>query len=300
VSTARLPLSLGLAASLLAAQARATPPALALPPPPPGTTQRPAAPATKPKLVVLELSAAGGVDAQVARALTEALTNEVSSRGFFAVMSSGDVQTLLGLERQRQMLGCVDEEGNCMVALAGALGARFVLSGSIARLGEVYQLTLQTLDSTQARPVGRSTRIAKDLATLRNQLAYAVAEATATPLPPPPSRLLSYSLMGAGALALAGGGMVGLQALNQQAAMRRELENGQQQPLALRTRASYAEELRSIGHQKTLSLVTLGAGAALVGAGVLLFPPDLAAAPARAVRVGLVPTGTGGALVGSF
>jgi hypothetical protein len=37
---------------------------------------------------------------------------------------------LLGLERQKQMLGCAEDSSNCLAELAGALGARFVLNGS--------------------------------------------------------------------------------------------------------------------------------------------------------------------------
>ena len=60
-------------------------------------------------------------------ALGEALTQELSRRGFFEVISAGDIRALLGVERQRALLGCSDS--SCTAELSGALGARFVLQG---------------------------------------------------------------------------------------------------------------------------------------------------------------------------
>jgi len=226
----------------------------------------------RPKLVVLELTAAGGVEAQVASALTEGITAEASRRGFFDVVSAKDIQTLLGVERQRQMLGCSDDAQSCLTELAGAMGARFVLSGSLARLGDTYQLTLQTLDSVKAQPIGRATRLSKDLAALRDTLPFAVAEATATPLPPPPSRVLPYSVMAGGALVFLGGGLLMFDAVSRERAINRELENGLQNPTALKPLADYQAEARGLAVQKGLSIGALVAGAAAVGLGLYINP----------------------------
>jgi TolB-like protein len=224
----------------------------------------------KPKLLVLALEPAGGVAPDVASALTETVTTEVATRGLFDVLSTKDVQTLLGVERQKQMMGCSEEARSCLTELAGALGARFVLSGSVTKLGEAYQLNLQTLDTQRAQPIGRVTRISNDLALLRGEMPYAVAEATATPLPPPPSKLLPYSMMVGGGLVFIAGGVLTLQAVSREAAVNRELENGEQNPAALRPLASYVKERNELAAQKTWGFVGLGVGAALAGAGLYL------------------------------
>ncbi|MBK7859316.1 MAG: hypothetical protein IPJ65_11980 [Archangiaceae bacterium] len=252
----------------------------------------------KPKLIVLHLAVAGGVEPAIASTLTEAVTTEVAARGLFEVISSKDVETLLNVERQRELMGCSDDSANCMTELAGALGARFVLSGSVARLGEAYQLNLQTMDSQKAQPLGRATLIGKDLGVLREQLKYVVAEATATPFPPPPSRVLQFSLIGVGAAAIVGGGLVGLFALSQEAAINRELSSGDTNPAALRSRADYRAEVDgTVRPMKTAALVALIAGAALVTTGIVLMPRET---QATGPRVALVPAGAGAALVGSF
>ncbi|MBK7862715.1 MAG: hypothetical protein IPJ65_29720 [Archangiaceae bacterium] len=252
--------------------------------------------AEKAKLAVMSLRPAGGLDEQVASAMTDAVATEANARGFFEVMSSNDIATLLGVQRQKQLLGCSEDSGSCLAELAGALGARFVLSGSVAKLGDVFQLTLSTVDSKSAQPIGRSTRLAKDLAALRAQLPYAVAEATATPLPAPPSRVLPFTLLGIGAAALIAGGVVGFTALSSEGAINRELQNGEQNPEALRRLDAYQRELDVIGLQRTVALVSLIAGVAFLAGGFFFMPSD----PNAGARAALVPTPNGLALAGLF
>lgn len=250
-----------------------------------------AAPVTeKPKLAVLELTPGAGVESNVSQPLTEALTAEITARGFFEVISQRDIQTLLGVERQKQLLGCSEQSASCLAELSGALGARFVLSGSIAKLGDAYQLSLTTLDTTRAQPLGRSTRLAKDLNALQTALPWAVAEATATPLPPPPSRWLPYTLMGTGTAAMAFGLVWGVLAFNAQGQLSGELTA--ERPGVLDTKARYEERQNAIDTNKVIGGVALLVGAGLVVTGVLLNPADVGP-----TRVALVPTGNGVGLV---
>jgi hypothetical protein len=70
-------------------------------------------------------------------------------------------------------------------------------------------------------------------------------------------------------------------------------EQGQCIPANLRELSYYQQENSRLGRDKTLSLVLLGAGAALAGVGLWLMPP-----PEGGPRVALVPSGNGMALVG--
>ncbi len=269
-------------------------PAAALPAPvSSGATK---ATANLPRLVVLALQAGGGVDPSVVAGLTDAVSTEVGRKGFFLVMSQSDIGNIVSQERQKQMLGCSEDSSACMQELAGAAGARFVMSGQVTRLGEAYQLTLQTLDTQKAAPLGRSTRIAPALEQLQRALPYAVAEATATPPPKPPSRVLAYTLMAAGGALALGGGVWGLQAFGQEEGLMRELAIGEGQSDVLKTRAFYEQEHQRIGLQKTEALIAVAAGAAAFGVGFLLNPRD----DGEATRGALVPSGAGAALVGVF
>jgi hypothetical protein len=254
-----------------------------------------AAPTQKPKLAVLDLTPGAGVDAALTTPIVEAITAEVQRRGYFEVLSQRDIATLLGVERQKQLIGCTEQAGSCMTELSGALGARFVLSGTLARLGEAYQLTLNALDTQKAQPLGRSTKLAKDLDTLQLMIPYAVAEATTTPAPAPPSRVLPITLIGVGATAIVMGLLLGTLALNTQGQIQGELEAGATQVGVLKSRDYYAQQLATVDRNKYIAVGCLVGGAALAIVGRLIMPKDIGAA-----QVALVPTSQGGALVGVF
>lgn len=244
--------------------------------------------ADKPRLAVLDVQPVGVEQAQVV-ALGEAISQEIDKRGFFQVMTARDVRTLLGVERQRQLLGCT--EVDCTAELAGALGSRFVLQSTLTKLGESLQLSVQMLDSAKAQTVARSVRIARDVPQLMGLLPWALAEATATPMPPAPSKVLPWTLIGLGAVGVAGGGIVAIDGFSRDRAIRNELRD---ETSVLQTRAYYAEEIDALTRNKVMGFAALGVGVALVTAGVLLMPKETGAA------VAVVPTGNGASVVGVF
>ncbi|MBS1153895.1 MAG: hypothetical protein H6Q89_5593 [Myxococcaceae bacterium] len=257
-----------------------------------------AAPVEKSKLAVLSLTAAGEVDPSVARSLTDLVTAEVAARGYFDPISSSEIETMLGAERQRQLMGCGEDSTSCLTELAGALGAGFMLTGSLARVGGVFQLNLTVVDTRNAKTLGRSSKLARDFESLRMQVPYAVAEVCGTPLPPPPSRVLPYTMIATGSAAVIGGGVLGIIALNNESVARGELAADDTNPtVVLQPAQTYRDQLSRAATQKTIALVGLLAGAALVGVGLWLIPPD---APQPGQKVGLVLTGNGVAVVGTF
>jgi hypothetical protein len=246
------------------------------------------------RLAITGLSSAGEVDANVAQAITESVTAEVAARGYFEPLSAGEISTLIGVERQKQLLGC--DDGSCMTEIASALGAPYVMSGSLTRLQGIYQLNLQVLDTARSRPLGRSTKIARDFEGLRSLIPWAVAEACGTPLPPAPSKALPITLISVGGLSFVGGGVLGLLALNAEAAAMGELATDDANAsVVLAPTSEYRRRFTTTALQKTLALSALLAGAALVGLGAFLMPPD---APQPGVKVSLVPTFDGVAVVG--
>lgn len=251
---------------------------------------------TKPKLVILEVTPGGGIDPTIANALGDAITLEVQKRGYFTATSMGELRTMLGVERQRQLMGCSDASAaSCMAELADAIGARFVLSGSLTRLGDAYQLSLQTIDTNKAQPIGRSVRIATDPSALIDQVPFAVAEATATALPPPPSKVLPYAMIiGGGVLAL-GGGVIGLNTLTRDLAVQSELNSSDANMALLRPLAEYNKDARDVRIQKTTSVITFVVGLALIAGGVFLMPSSTSGTSAT-----LVPSADGFAVVGVF
>lgn len=247
-----------------------------------------AAGAERPKLILLTLTGAGVEQAQL-ESVTDRIAATLQARAVFEVLSARDVQTLLGLERQKQLLGCAETATSCFTELSGALGARFVTSGSLVKLGDAYQLTLSTLDAQRAQPVGRSVRLAPSLAALMETLPWGVAEATALPAPPQPSVLLPALALGVGGAALVGGGILGIQALTSEASLQGELAN----QTALDARVDYERRAAQPAMMKSIALGTLIGGGVLVALGAILWPRGVGGS-----GVAVVPTGSGVALAG--
>lgn len=84
------------------------------------------------------------------RFFDEHLTQRLSLLGL-QVTTSSDIARALGLERQRQLLGC--SEGSCMTELAGALGADAVVASTLAHVGASYTLNVRVTGARQAETV---------------------------------------------------------------------------------------------------------------------------------------------------
>lgn len=256
-----------------------------------GTAATPA-PEGRPRLTVMEVTVTQGVDPQVAKGLTQALASEAQAIGTFEVSSATEVQAALGLERQRQLLGCSEDASACSMELAQALGARFALAGGLAKLGATWQLTLSMLDTQKGATAGRSTRLASSLDEIRSQLPWALAEATGTPPPRAPSRAVPYGLMIGGGLALAASGVLFLQSVIREQTVLTELKATGS---TLRSASSFQDDAAQISQLRLIGAITAGVGAVALVTGVLVNPRSDAV-----VRVAVVPTLGGGALVGVF
>ena len=72
----------------------------------------------------------------------------------FSIISRDEIRTMLSFEAQKQALGC-DEGASCLADLGGALGVRYIVSGSLGKVGEKYALQLVLSDIEKAKVDGR-------------------------------------------------------------------------------------------------------------------------------------------------
>jgi hypothetical protein len=102
----------------------------------------PASPASyeiaAPDLAFVNLSADLGV------LYEETFTHHLSVPGV-EVMTAKKIAALVSKERARQLLGCSDT--NCLIELGNALGADAILTGSLGRVGDVFQANLSVISS---------------------------------------------------------------------------------------------------------------------------------------------------------
>lgn len=111
------------------------------------------------KLVVLELSTSDDASSKTARLVQEQVATELMSLERYDIIGQSDITALLGLERQKQLLGCSDEASSCMAELSGALGARWLVMGTLGRAGTKLRFDLKLVDSAASKTVARSGRV---------------------------------------------------------------------------------------------------------------------------------------------
>jgi hypothetical protein len=137
------------------------------------TAPRPAA-AAKLKVVVMDVRATGAGDPKLVEGLSSLVASEVARRPNLAVIAGADLRTLMGYERQRQLVGCT--ESSCLAELAGALGAAFLVSTEYSRVGSTGLLSMTLLDSGKAMAMKRLTRRVRSDDALVDETAAAVDE----------------------------------------------------------------------------------------------------------------------------
>ena len=84
------------------------------------------------------------------------VTSQLRQRGDLSVTSQEDIKNLLGFEKQKQMLNCV--ETSCLAEVGGALGVDQMVTGSLNKIGVSYVLVLRAVDVKHAQVIHDFTR----------------------------------------------------------------------------------------------------------------------------------------------
>jgi hypothetical protein len=113
------------------------------------------------------------VSPEMARSLTEYVQSEVSESGVYDVISQADIAAAVGIERQKQLLGCSE---SCMADLAGALNADRLLQGEVAVIDKVALLNISLLDAQGVRVIARVSRKRPQVAQLLDDMRATVYE----------------------------------------------------------------------------------------------------------------------------
>lgn len=124
--------------------------------PPSAMASRPAAPTGDRESIAIMSFAARGVDQHIADIVTQSATAAIDRLGVFHVISADDIRSMLTAEALKQAVGCT--ESSCLAEIAGAIGATYILAGSVGKLGNAYQLALTLIDQERAQTVDRVVR----------------------------------------------------------------------------------------------------------------------------------------------
>ncbi len=138
------------------------------------TPQPAAAPVTpavkpgRPSVAVIDVNVTVPNEKLDGAAFTEMMVVAADQSALFKVISAQELRTMLGVERQKQLLGCAED--SCLTELAEALGTDFVLDGSVGRVGASYLATVRLIDSRSSRVVGRGSTQVTDANLLLNAM----------------------------------------------------------------------------------------------------------------------------------
>jgi len=90
------------------------------------------------------------------------------------VISSKDIESMVGFERQKELLGCGD--ASCLVEIGGALGRDYLVASEIAEVGSTYLLSMSLVSVTKAKAAGRLTKRVQFVAQVADTMTAATQE----------------------------------------------------------------------------------------------------------------------------
>lgn len=106
----------------------------------------PLALAALPMKVVAPTFSTAGVPEDKVHYFTVHFATKLRAQGV-EVITSEEIGTLLGVERQRELLGCTGESSECLTELSNALGTNATARGSVALIGGQYRVSITVLSN---------------------------------------------------------------------------------------------------------------------------------------------------------
>lgn len=90
------------------------------------------------------------INKEVALFYSDHLAQQLALRGL-SVMTATEINSMLGLERQKQLMGCSSESSSCTAELADALGVDGIVTGSIGRFDRMFQIDVKVVAAADGR-----------------------------------------------------------------------------------------------------------------------------------------------------
>ena len=100
-----------------------------------------------------------GLDANLSEFYSGHLAQQLSFQGVSTITAT-EMAALLGLERQRQLLGCPDD--SCKADIASALGVDGILVGSVTKLDKSYLLDVRVISSGSGSALAAASSNSED------------------------------------------------------------------------------------------------------------------------------------------
>ncbi len=112
-----------------------------------------------PKVAVLDIEGTGEGITEILPILTEVLTSQVANIGKYEVVSGRDIEAMMGFEKQKDMVGCMDSA--CLAEIGGALGVDRLVSSNIGKVGATFVVNIKLINIREAKTEGRHYEMVK-------------------------------------------------------------------------------------------------------------------------------------------
>ena len=133
---------------------------------------------TATKVLVLPLRPVGNVSSETCRLLTGIMLSQLDGVKNLKAVGGEDVQAALGLEKQKEALGC--NNLTCMAEIGGALGVDLVMYGELGTLGAKYNVNLSLIRARDASGAARASKLTdQSEEVMANELPQLVADVVA-------------------------------------------------------------------------------------------------------------------------
>ncbi|MBM4282050.1 MAG: hypothetical protein FJ137_15260 [Deltaproteobacteria bacterium] len=106
------------------------------------------------RVLVLDV-VADGASATTARVVRDEIAQGLGGDPRLEALSSEDLRRVVSIEAERRAIGCVDD--SCFAEIGQALGARYVVHGSLSAVGALRVVRISVLDTETNRSVLRET-----------------------------------------------------------------------------------------------------------------------------------------------
>ncbi|MBX7115904.1 MAG: hypothetical protein K1X64_16360 [Myxococcaceae bacterium] len=241
------------------------------------------------------------VNKDVATFYSDHLAQQLVGQGL-RVITASEMSGLLGMERQKELLGCAESSTSCSAELANALGVDAMIAGSIGRFDGTFQINVKIIAATDGRTLSFfSKQVAKerDVLAALNDAAEDMAPVVVRAIrgdaaassggevskPMTPLRKWSFAPVGAGVAGIAMGAVFLAQAGGTASALRLPAGDPNEIPTS-----EYEQRFQAAKNAERNGIVCMSVGAAALAAGAVMFFLGADAAPA-AVSMSASPHG---------
>jgi TolB-like protein len=120
-------------------------------------------------IAVLNVQTSGDVPADIAPVLSGLISTKLDKSGVFRVVTEDDVKSMVSFDQMKTALSC-DDQASCLSEIGQALGVPFMLTGTLAKLGDNLVLNLALVDIGAAKVQKRESATYADMNALTKGL----------------------------------------------------------------------------------------------------------------------------------